>query len=311
MSNPNWYNPPPGGWGGQSPGQGREGDNQDGQQRPSFEDDDYEFIDDGGPRQRNMISVAEYEAPRRAVFQIQESDDPRGPPPEQQGSRRYGLAGAGQNYYANPTNQMFMVGPQGQAIGVTHGATIPGVPGVPGPPQQQAYGAPGAPGRPPQQQAPAIAVLQQPPGATAPPAAATQPPPQGAGAPTGVGGARVNFASPQEYSGIGSALDRLSHVMTDADTARSLKWQAGVNGDAATSEVFKVEVWSQPGFQFFALMQPGDPFLVVGHSVSVIYLTATDIASYHGKKVLFTGDKPIGASPRRYYEDGISTNGII
>ena len=104
-------------------------------------------------------------------------------------------------------------------------------------------------------------------------------------------GARVNFASPQEYSGIGSALDRLSHVMTDADTARSLKWQAGVNGDAATSEVFKVEAWSQPGLQFFAFMQPGDPFLVVGHSVSVIYSTATDIASYHGKVVLFTGDR--------------------
>ena len=79
--------------------------------------------------------------------------------------------------------------------------------------------------------------------------------------------------------------------MTDADTARSLKWQVGVNGDAAKSEVFKVEAWSQPGLQFFAFMQPGDPFLVVGHFVSVIYSTATDIASYHGKVVLFTGDR--------------------
>jgi hypothetical protein len=100
-----------------------------------------------------MISVAEYEARHRAVFQI---NDPRGPPPEQQGSRRYGLAGAGQNYYAKPTDHMFMVGPQGQAIGVTYGATVPGVQGVPGPPQQQAHGAPRAPGCPPQQQAPAI-----------------------------------------------------------------------------------------------------------------------------------------------------------
>jgi hypothetical protein len=38
-------------------------------------------------------------------------------------------------------------------------------------------------------------------------------------------------------------------------------------------------------------MQPGDPFLVVGQSVSVIYSTATDIASYHGKVVLFTWDR--------------------
>jgi hypothetical protein len=105
------------------------------------------------------ISVAKYEARRRAVFQIQGSDDPRGPPPEQQGSRRHGLAGAGQNYYANPTDQMFMVGSQGQAIGVTHhGATVPGVPGVPGPPQQQTHSFQEAPGRPPQQQAPATSI---------------------------------------------------------------------------------------------------------------------------------------------------------
>ena len=38
-------------------------------------------------------------------------------------------------------------------------------------------------------------------------------------------------------------------------------------------------------------MQPGEAFLVVGHSMSTIYSTATDIASFHGKIVLFTGDR--------------------
>jgi len=37
-------------------------------------------------------------------------------------------------------------------------------------------------------------------------------------------------------------------------------------------------------------MQPGEAFLVVGHTLSTIYSTTTDIASYHGKVVLFTGD---------------------
>ena len=36
-------------------------------------------------------------------------------------------------------------------------------------------------------------------------------------------------------------------------------------------------------------MQPGKAFLVIGHSLSTIYSTATDIASYHGKVILFTG----------------------
>jgi len=32
---------------------------------------------------------------------------------------------------------------------------------------------------------------------------------------------------------------------------------------------------------------------------------------YDKSEVFFCIDKPIGASPRRYYEDGISTNRII
>jgi len=38
-------------------------------------------------------------------------------------------------------------------------------------------------------------------------------------------------------------------------------------------------------------MQPGEAFLVLGHSLSSIYSTTTDVASYHGKIVLFIGDR--------------------
>ena len=79
--------------------------------------------------------------------------------------------------------------------------------------------------------------------------------------------------------------------MTDADTSRSLRWQQNVNGDAAKIAAWKVEATALPGLQFFAYMQPGEAFLVVGHTLSTIYSTTTDIASYHGKVVLFTGDR--------------------
>jgi hypothetical protein len=38
-------------------------------------------------------------------------------------------------------------------------------------------------------------------------------------------------------------------------------------------------------------MQPGEAFSVVGHSMAIIYSTTTDIATFHGKVVLFTGDR--------------------
>jgi hypothetical protein len=79
--------------------------------------------------------------------------------------------------------------------------------------------------------------------------------------------------------------------MTDADTSRNLRWQRDVNGDAKNVPIWKLEATSLPGLQFFAYMQPGEAFLVVGHSLSTIYSTATDIASFHGKIVLFTGDR--------------------
>jgi len=79
--------------------------------------------------------------------------------------------------------------------------------------------------------------------------------------------------------------------MTDADTSRNLRWQRDVNGDAAKVATWKIEATSQPSLQFFAYMQLGDAFLVVGHSMSTIYSTATDIASFHGTIFLFTGDR--------------------
>jgi hypothetical protein len=174
---------------------------------------------------------------------------------------------------APPATQTYRVGPHGQSQEVRHGAI--------GPPQAMLPGPPQAP------------VLASPPqalglGAVAPPTAANQPPQQGGGAT--VTGAPLG-TSPQDYSEINSALNRLSHQMTDADMARNLRWQREVNGETAKIDVWKVEAASLPGLQFYAYMQPGDPFLVVGHSLFIIYSTATIVASFHGKMVLFTGDR--------------------
>ena len=56
-------------------------------------------------------------------------------------------------------------------------------------------------------------------------------------------------------------------------------------------------------------MQPGEAFMVVGHSMSIIYSTMTDITTFHGKVVLFTGDckgtrerVPIILSPQSAFE---------
>jgi hypothetical protein len=79
--------------------------------------------------------------------------------------------------------------------------------------------------------------------------------------------------------------------MTDADTSRSLRWQHNGNGDTTKLATWKVEATAIPGLQFFAYMQPGEAFLVVGHTLSTIYSRTTDVANYHGKVILFTGDR--------------------
>ena len=114
---------------------------------------------------------------------------------------------------------------------------------------------------------------------------------------TGVGGTptvpgRVTHgAISHKYSGITMALKRLAPTMTDADTSRNLRWQQAVAGDAAKLTMWKMEATSSPDLQFYAYMQPGESFMVVGHSMATIYSTMTDIATLHGKVVLFTGDR--------------------
>jgi hypothetical protein len=55
--------------------------------------------------------------------------------------------------------------------------------------------------------------------------------------------------------------------------------------------VWKTEATSSLGLQFYAYMQPGEAFMFVGHSMSTIYSTTTDITTLHGKIVLFMGDR--------------------
>jgi hypothetical protein len=97
--------------------------------------------------------------------------------------------------------------------------------------------------------------------------------------------------------------------MTDADTSRNLWWQQAVQGDNAKIATWKIEATSSPGLQFYAYMQPGEAFMVLGHSMSTIYSTTTDISTLHGKIVLFTGDRkgtrecvPIILSPQSTFE---------
>jgi hypothetical protein len=64
-----------------------------------------------------------------------------------------------------------------------------------------------------------------------------------------------------------------------------------MSGDATKLALWKIEAISSPGLQFYAYVQPGEAFMVVGHSMSTIYSTTTDNATLHGKIVLFMGDR--------------------
>jgi hypothetical protein len=63
--------------------------------------------------------------------------------------------------------------------------------------------------------------------------------------------------------------------MTDADTARSLRWQQGVNGDATKLASWKIEATALPGLQFCAYMQPGKAF-PGGRAYNVHYILHND-----------------------------------
>ncbi len=62
-------------------------------------------------------------------------------------------------------------------------------------------------------------------------------------------------------------------------------------GDLTKLTTWKLKATASPGLQFFAYMQPGEAFLLVGHSMATVYSTTADIASFHGNVVLFTGDR--------------------
>jgi hypothetical protein len=113
----------------------------------------------------------------------------------------------------------------------------------------------------------------------------------GVGLPLPPAGIGTNGNLPQDYSGISSALEHLAPINKDAGTVRSLRWQRKVDGDATKLASWKIEATAVPGLHFFAYMQPGEAFMVVGHTMSTIYSTTTDVAIYHGKVVLFTGDR--------------------
>jgi hypothetical protein len=104
-------------------------------------------------------------------------------------------------------------------------------------------------------------------------------------------GRGVQANTSHEYSGITMALERLALIITDADTSRNLRWQHDVAGDPTKFSVWKIEATSSHGLQVYAYMQPGEAFMVVGHSMSTIYSTMTDITTLHNKVVLFMGDR--------------------
>ncbi len=80
---------------------------------------------------------------------------------------------------------------------------------------------------------------------------------------TPAGSGQIN-TPPQEYSGIASALERLAPLLSDADTARNLHWQREVDGDKTKLGIWRLEATGATGLQFYAYMQPGEAFLVVG-----------------------------------------------
>jgi hypothetical protein len=65
--------------------------------------------------------------------------------------------------------------------------------------------------------------------------------------------------------------------MTDEATSRNLRWQQNVNGDTNKVTAWIAEATSLTSLQFFALMQPDQAHIMVGHSLSTIYSTTTDV----------------------------------
>ena len=237
----------------------------------SFEDEqEYDTADDGReyfrhapyPARGRTFSPADYEARRNAIFSTGSGD----------GYHDAG-AGGGQQMLAPPRGGQGFEPPTIQGtMGQPDGTTTQGSGGL--------HSAPPPPFVPQPQGGAQIAV--QPPATQGGAGTGRTPPPAGSGP--------IN-TPPQEYSGIASALERLAPLLSDADTARNLRWQREVDGDKNKLAIWKLEATGASGLQFYAYMQPGEAFLVLGHSLSTIYSTTTDVASYHGKMVLFIGDR--------------------
>jgi hypothetical protein len=183
--------------------------------------------------QRRNLSEAEYEAWQQAVFQ------PLGPCGQSQEQRQMVEVTRG-GITTPPTPSVTWLGQQG--AGLPPAANIQGLPGqqgVPGPP-----GIGGLTSAAPAPQAQATGVQQggaqiggQPPGGQGGP---------GTGATQATAGRAGNVPTPQDYSGISSALKQLSQIMMDADTSRILCWQKEVSGDTNKLAAWKVEAISNP-----------------------------------------------------------------
>ena len=274
----------------QGPGGGRRG--------VSFEDAaEYDFANNdrslyGGDQYplHCAFSNAEYKARRNSIFHPDgvppTNNDARGsmPPP---GNAWHGQQGLGLHPTMNLPGRQ---GEQGQSL----------IPSPSGERQMPMTGPQGQQGQPPAPEPPGGGGGQNITNAAAAPQvlAAQQGGAQIAVQPGGNNGAGVSQAvtgrvaqgtTSQEYLGISMALERLAQIITDADTSRNLCWLKAVAGDATKLALWKIEATSSPGLQFYAYMQPGEAFMVAGYSMSTIYSTMTDIATFPGKVVLFTG----------------------
>ena len=94
----------------------------------------------------------------------------------------------------------------------------------------------------------------------------------------------------------------LTVTMTDADTVRNLRWQRDTNGETAKLTTWKVEARPSPVSNSSPLcsMQPGEAYIVLGHSMATIYSTATDNFPWQ--------DRPLHWGPKR--NAGVNSSGV-
>ena len=76
--------------------------------------------------------------------------------------------------------------------------------------------------------------------------------------------------------GLGCRACHLVRPSTRAEAEPSLGVQRGA--EAAAASAWKAEATFLLSLQFFASVQPGNVFVIMGHTLSTIYLTNTDVA---------------------------------